>query len=56
MRELYTGIESLCGTIQSPAAGYPIESRQPSLPSNTAGITSDKAEVHTSIWKKETNR
>lgn len=33
-----------------PAPGYPIASKHPSLPSRTAGITSDKAEAHTSTW------
>lgn len=35
----------------SPAPGYPIDNKHPSLPSKTAGITSDKAEAHTSSWK-----
>lgn len=35
----------------SPAPGYPIERRQPSLPSSTAGMTSDNADEHTSSCK-----
>lgn len=38
--------------ISSPAPGYPIDNKHPSLPSKTAGITSDKAEAHTSSWNK----
>lgn len=34
-----------------PAPGYPKASKHPSDPSSTAGMTSDNAELQTSIWK-----
>lgn len=56
MRKVNNEIETLREIIQSkffsPALGYPIASKHPSLPSNTAGITSDKAEAHTSFYQK----